>query len=190
MTNLSIWLLAVSLAMDCFTVSIASGIIQKRWQGKTAINMSLAFGLFQGFMPLIGWAGTTYLHGIIETFDHWIAFILLIYLGGKMILDGLKKEKEKHHFNPSSPKVILTMAVATSIDALAVGISFACIGLSKWQDITLPVLIIGGVSTAFSLAGYGIGISFGKRFRLPVEPIGGLILIAIGIRILCEHLMN
>lgn len=189
MTLFEIWLIAIGLAMDCFTVSVASGIVQQRWQGRTALTLAFAFGLFQAFMPLIGWAATHHLHGIIEAYDHWIAFALLAYLGARMIFDGFKSNPEEHHFCPTNPKVVLTLAVATSIDALAVGISFACIGFSGYQEMMLPILIIGSVSALLSLVGYGIGVCFGKRFRFPVEPLGGLILIGIGVRILYEHLL-
>ncbi len=191
MTLLEIWLIAIGLAADCFAVSVTSGIIQQRWQGRTAAAMSVAFGLFQGAMPLIGWLCTRYLRDMVEAYDHWIAFALLGYLGGKMVIDGLKPNDGNHpHFDPTSPKVILTLAVATSIDALAVGISFACIGLSGWQDMATPILIITLVSSALSLAGYGIGVFFGKRFRFPTEVFGGIILIGIGLRILYEHLIG
>ncbi|MBQ8361380.1 MAG: manganese efflux pump [Bacteroidaceae bacterium] len=188
MSLIEIWLIAIGLAMDCFTVSMASGIIQRQWNGRTVVVMATAFGLFQGAMPIIGWLFTRHLKDIVSSFDHWIAFILLAYLGGKMIFDGLKKGEEEHHFNPCSLKVVLTLAVATSIDALAIGISFACIGMSTWNSISLPVIIIGFTSLVLSAAGYGLGIYFGKKFHFPVEPVGGLILIAIGCRILCEHL--
>lgn len=188
MSVLEIWLLAVGVAMDCFTVSVASGIIQRKWRGGTAASLSLSFGAFQGGMTLIGWLGTRYLHGVIESVDHWIAFCLLAFLGGRMIYEGLKPEEETHHFDPTDPKVVLTMAVATSIDALAVGISFACIGMHG-ADMVMPVSVIALVSLLFSLGGYALGIACGRRIHLPVEPIGGLILIAIGCRILYEHLM-
>ncbi len=187
MSLLEICLLAVGLAMDCFTVSVASGIIQRCWRGYTAASLSLSFGMFQGGMALLGWLGTRYLHGLIESVDHWIAFGLLVFLGSRMIYEGLKLGEESHHFNPTDPKVVLTLAVATSVDALAVGISFACIGM-QGDDMVMPVLIIALVSMLLSLAGYAIGIVCGRRIHLPVEPIGGLILVAIGCRILYEHL--
>lgn len=188
MSLIEVWLIAVGLAMDCFTVSVASGIIQRQWSSRTVAFMATFFGLFQGVMPVIGWLFTRHLKHIVSSFDHWIAFILLAYLGGKMIVDSLKKGEAHHHFNPDSLKVVLTLAVATSIDALAIGISFACIGMSSWASISLPIAIIGFTSLVLSVAGYGLGIYFGKKFHFPVEPIGGLILIAIGCSILCEHL--
>lgn len=129
MTQFEILLLAIGLAMDCFTVSIASGIIQHKMIWKTCLLITIFFGLFQGFMPLLGWGGTLHFLSLIESFDHWIAFGLLTFLGGKMIIESFQEE-ERHHFDPSKLLVILTLAVATSIDALAVGISFTCIGLN------------------------------------------------------------
>lgn len=188
MSQLEIWLLALALAMDCFSVAIASGII-RRWYGRTALSISLSFGLFQGLMPVIGWACTRYLHGVIESFDHWIAFGLLLFLGGRMLFEGLKGEESDHHFDPSNLKTVLLLGVAVSIDALAVGISFACVGINSWEELVSPVIIITLVSCVMALLGYLLGLFFGRKLKLPAEPIGGLILIAIGCRILYEHLM-
>lgn len=187
MTHLEVWLLAIGLAMDCFTMSIASGIILHRWQVRAVLLMTVLFGLFQGMMPLIGWLTTRYISGVIESFDHWIAFMLLAFLGGKMIIEGAGERKE-HCFDPSKLLVVLTLAVATSIDALAVGISFTCMGLSDWEFILYPIVVIAFVSSLFSLVGYAIGVSIGKRFRFPAEFVGGIILLAIGCRVLWEHL--
>ena len=128
MTNLEIWLLAVSLAMDCFSVSITSGIILRRVCWKTFLTIGFFFGLFQALMPLMGWFATNHFHSLIEQYDHWIAFGLLFFLGVRMIKESFGDEEE-HHFNPTRLLVVLTLAVATSIDALAVGISFACTGM-------------------------------------------------------------
>lgn len=190
MSQLEIWLLALALAMDCFTVAITSGIIQRRWHGRTALSISLSFGLFQGLMPVVGWMCTRYLHGVIEAFDHWIAFGLLVFLGGRMLYEGLKGEDCTHHFDPSDFKTVLLLGVAVSIDALAVGISFACVGLTQWGKLLAPVLIITMVSCFMALLGYVLGVAFGKCLNLPAEPLGGLILIAIGCRILYEHLVG
>lgn len=189
MSQLEIWLLALALAMDCFTVAITSGIIQRRWHGRTALSISLSFGLFQGLMPIVGWMCTRYLHGVIESFDHWIAFGLLLFLGGRMVVEGLKGEESEHHFDPSDLKTVLLLGIAVSIDALAVGISFACVGLASWEQLTWPVLVITLVSCVLALLGYVLGLLFGRKLKLPAEPIGGMILIAIGCRILYEHLM-
>lgn len=187
MTTLEIWLLAVSLAMDCFSVSITSGIILRRVCMKVFLTIAFFFGLFQGIMPLIGWFGASHFYHLIEQFDHWIAFGLLFFLGIRMIKESFNKEEEGHHFNPKRLLVILTLAVATSIDALAVGISFAFVGMNTWQDILFPIIIIGIVSFLFSILGCFIGVYFGKRINLRAELWAGIILIGIGAKILMEH---
>lgn len=189
MTSLEIGLLAIGLAMDCFTVSIASGIILKRIRWRPMFVMALFFGVFQALMPLLGWLCTNAFSALIESYDHWIAFALLAFLGGKMIWESFKGEDECHHFNPVSLKVVFTLAIATSIDALAVGISFTCLGMKTIHSILSPVIVIGFVSFLLSLVGLLVGVFCGKRFHWPVERLGGVILIAIGCKILCEHLM-
>lgn len=190
MTGLEIWLLAIGLAMDCFAVSVASGIILKRVQWKSMLTMAFTFGLFQAMMPLLGWfAASTFSH-LIENVDHWIAFTILVFLGGRMIIESFKDEDCRQEFNPSSPKVVLTMAIATSIDALAVGVSFAFLGVRDCLDILSPVSIIGFVSFALSIIGllFGIKCGCGCARKLKAELWGGIILIVIGIKILIEHL--
>ncbi|MBP5425015.1 MAG: manganese efflux pump [Prevotella sp.] len=187
MSFLEIVLLAIALAMDCFAVSVTSGFILRKLQWRTILIMALLFGFFQGAMPCIGWAATSYFDSYIRHIDHWIAFLLLAFIGGKMIYDGFKGEEEPH-FNPHSFRTLVSLAIATSIDALAVGISFGCLGMSTFGSILLPVGIIGAVSFLFTIGGCLIGIFLGKRFHLPVEQIGGLILIGIGVKILIEHL--
>ncbi len=189
MTSLEIGLLAIGLAMDCFTVSIASGIILKRIQWRPMFVMALSFGAFQALMPLLGWLCTNAFSTLIESYDHWIAFALLAFLGGKMIWESFKGEDECHHFNPASLKVVFTLGIATSIDALAVGISFTCLGMKTIHSILSPIIVIGLVSFLLSLVGLLVGIFCGKRFHWPVERWGGVILIAIGCKILYEHLM-
>ena len=188
MTYIEIWLLAISLAMDCFSVSITSGIILRRVMWKTFLTIAFFFGLFQGLMPVIGWFAASRFQHLIENYDHWIAFGVLFLLGARMIKESFKDEEEEHHFNPTRLPVILTMAVATSIDALAVGISFAFTGMTTWRSILDPVLIIGFVSFIFSIIGCLIGVYFGKRVNLRAELWAGIILIGIGVKILIEHL--
>lgn len=188
MSTLEIWLLAVSLAIDCFTVSVTSGIILKRVSWPTLLTMGFFFGLFQGLMPFIGWLGASKFSHLIESYDHWIAFGLLAFLGIRMIRENFKDEEECS-FNPKKIKVILALAVATSIDALAVGISFAFTGFKTLQQLTSPLLIIGFVSFVLSVIGNLIGVFCGKRFRIRMEAFGGLVLIGIGIKILIEHII-
>lgn len=188
MSILEIWLLAVSLAIDCFTVSITSGIILHRIRWGIFLKMAFLFGLFQAAMPFLGWLGASRFNHLIETYDHWIAFALLAFLGIRMIREHFKDEEERS-FDPTRMKVILTLAVATSIDALAVGISFAFTGFSTLSSLLYPLTAIGIASFVISLAGSLIGVFFGKRFNLRVEIFGGLVLIGIGVKILFEHLL-
>lgn len=188
MSILEIWLLAVSLAIDCFTVSITSGIILHRIRWRIFLKMAFLFGLFQAAMPFLGWLGASRFNHLIETYDHWIAFALLAFLGIRMIREHFKDEEERS-FDPTRMKVILTLAVATSIDALAVGISFAFTGFRTLSSLLYPLTAIGIASFVISLAGSLIGVFFGKRFNLRVEIFGGLVLIGIGVKILFEHLL-
>lgn len=188
MSILEIWLLAVSLAIDCFTVSITSGIILHRIRWGIFLKIAFLFGLFQAAMPFLGWLGASRFNHLIETYDHWIAFALLAFLGIRMIREHFKDEEERS-FDPTRMKVILTLAVATSIDALAVGISFAFTGFRTLSSLLYPLTAIGIASFVISLAGSLIGVFFGKRFNLRVEIFGGLVLIGIGVKILFEHLL-
>jgi putative Mn2+ efflux pump MntP len=169
-------------------VSITSGIILRRVCMNVFLTIAFFFGLFQGLMPLMGWFGASRFYHLIEQFDHWIAFGLLFFLGVRMIKESFDKDEENHHFNPKRLPVILTLAVATSIDALAVGISFACTGMDTLQDILWSIVIIGIVSFLFSMLGCFIGVFFGKRINLRAELWAGIILIGIGVKILMEHM--
>ena len=185
MNLLDIILLAVALAMDCFTVSIVSGIMFSR----RVIRMAFLFGYFQAMMPLLGWLGISHFQSYMEAYDHWIAFSLLAFIGGKMIWESFGEEEEAH-FDPSRLRTQLLLAVATSIDALAVGISFACTGFTQLSQLTMPLLIIGLVSFLFSIIGYHLGRRFGKTItrRMKPELFGGIILVLIGVKILLSHL--
>ena len=190
MTGLEIWLLAIGLAMDCFAVSIASGIILKRVRMRPMLIMALAFGFFQALMPLLGWIGASFFSHLIENIDHWIAFAILAFLGGRMVLESFKDEDCRHEFDPTSLKVVSALAVATSIDALAVGVSFAFLGVRSFSSILPSIGIIGFVSFALSFVGLMVGIRFGCGIarKLRAELWGGVILIIIGTKILIEHL--
>lgn len=190
MTGLEIWLLAIGLAMDCFAVSIASGIILKRIQWRPMLVMAFFFGLFQAAMPFIGWVCASTFSHLIADIDHWIAFIILAFLGGRMVLESFKAEDSRKEFNPTSLKVVITLAIATSIDALAIGVSFAFLGINHFSDILSPISIIGFVSFVLSLAGllFGIRCHCGCARKLHAERWGGIILILIGVKTLIEHL--
>lgn len=190
MSHLYIWFLAFALAMDCFAVSIASGVIYRRVRWKQMLAMAFLFGFFQAFNPLIGWAAADYFRKFIESVDHWIAFAILAFLGVRMIMDSFKEEEEKT-FNPRKLGVIFTLAIATSIDALAVGVSFSCMGIVTLNELFYPLVVIGFVSSLMSLIGLFLGIYCGKGFArsLRAELWGGIILLLIGVKVLFEHLL-
>ena len=187
MSLIDIILLAVALAMDCFTVSIVSGLTSQDSPSTESwlYRMAFLFGFFQAIMPLLGWLGIIHFETYIEAYDHWIAFALLAFIGGKMVWESFGPEEEQH-FNPRRLHTQLLLAIATSIDALAVGISFALTGYRVLSQLVLPLIIIGLVSFLFSIAGYHLGRRFGKPITKRIKPelIGGLILIAIGLKIL------
>lgn len=191
MTDLEILLLAVGLAMDCFTVSIASGVIIGRLRWRVLLTMSALFGFFQFMMPLIGWAGVNSFSSYLEAVDHWIAFGMLAYIGGKMVRDALSGE-EASAFNPEKISTQLMLAVATSIDALAVGVSFSCIGYTTPASILRPAVVIGLVSSLFTISGFTLSLKFGRGLCRRVKPelLGGIILILIGVRVLVSHLVS
>lgn len=191
MSLVDILLLSVALAMDCFTVSIVSGMILGRKEWSTILQMSLLFGVFQAAMPFIGWLATSHFSQYIEDYDHWIAFALLAFLGGKMIWESFKPE-EHHVFNPRRLRTQLLLSVATSIDALAVGISLAVTGYTTMLSLAEPLWWIGIGSFVFGVAGHLLGLRFGSIVsrRLRPELIGGVILLFIGIKILLVHLFE
>ncbi|MCR5407979.1 MAG: manganese efflux pump MntP family protein [Bacteroidales bacterium] len=182
-------LIALALAMDCFAVSAVCGVIIRRFEGRVMLPIAFFFGLFQGLMPLIGWALTSSFSHYLEAVDHWIAFGMLAVIGGKMIADSFKAEEDKS-MNPRNLRTQLLLAVATSIDALAVGISYACTGYQTIASIAVPVVVIGIVSFMMSLLGFTVGVKFGEVVvkKLRPELLGGIILIGIGVKILIEHL--
>ena len=208
MNLLDVILLAIALAMDCFTVSIVSGVLfNGQWtmdNGKLStrsnnsplsilhfplLRMAFLFGFFQAMMPLLGWLGISHFQAYMEVYDHWIAFGLLGFIGGKMIWESFGDEEDQH-FNPSKLRTQLLLAIATSIDALAIGVSFACTGFTDLSQLTMPLLIIGIVSFLFSIVGYHLGRRFGKTITRKINPelLGGVILILIGVKILMTHL--
>ena len=190
---LDIALLSVALAMDCFTVSIVCGISCRRWMPRLMLQMSVLFGVFQALMPLIGWLGTSLFSQYLEAVDHWIAFGLLSFLGGRMIRESVSSgNHEEHHSIPSALTTQLLLAVATSIDALAIGISFACTGYKTVAQLSFPLVVIGVGSFLFSVLGNRLGIRFGIAIRRKLNPelFGGLVLIFIGIKVLLTHILN
>ncbi|HRU33309.1 MAG TPA: manganese efflux pump MntP family protein [bacterium] len=181
----SILLIALSLAMDAFSVSVTSGITGGKIRYFNVLKMGFSFGLFQFFMPVLGWlAGSTFRIYIV-TIDHWIAFSLLSFVGVRMIWESLKDEHQT--IDPFDNKTLLLLSISTSIDAFAVGISFSFLDVS----IFFPVLIIGIITFLLSSAGILMGNGLRHFFeKFNVEIIGGLILIGIGLKILIEHLIE
>lgn len=180
----TIILTALGLAMDAFAVSVAGGIAIKRQKVKNALKFGLFFGSFQAIMPVAGWLAGIRLKDFISGIDHWAAFGLLTFIGCKMIYGSFKLEKKEEAVSYGI-SVMLLLSVATSIDALAVGLSFAFLKIS----IIVPVLIIGLVTFLMSFIGVFIGNTAGHFFEKKLEALGGLILVGIGVKILLEHLL-
>jgi putative Mn2+ efflux pump MntP len=184
MDSLTIIIIAVGLAMDAFVVSIVSGSAYKQLRIRHALRMAVFFGAFQAFMPLIGSLAGLTLREHIAHYDHWIAFGLLAAVGGKMIYESLKIKSIEENPDPSNILVLLVLSVATSIDALAVGVTLSLIAGS----IIVAAILIGLITFVLSYIGVYIGKRFGHLFESKIEALGGVILIGIGIKILIEHL--
>jgi len=178
--------IAVGLAMDAFAVAVASGFSLEKLQVRQALRMALFFGGFQMLMPVVGWLAGLSLRNFITGYDHWVAFALLGFIGGKMIYESFSLTDRKKSADPFRPAMLLVLAIATSIDALAVGITFAFLTVS----IIRPVLIIGVITFALSFTGVYLGRRLGHLFERKIELFGGVVLIAIGLKILLEHLLD
>lgn len=181
-----IFLIALGLSMDAFAVAICKGLGMKKLNMKMILLIGALFGGFQAGMPLLGWLLGTQFEQYITTFDHWIAFILLGFIGGKMVWESCRVEEKQPCCGVGNVNIreLLLLAVATSIDALAVGITFAFLKVNIWKAI--PII---GISTFFiAIAGVIIGNRFGSKFKKRAELAGGIILIIIGVKILIEHL--
>ena len=184
MSLVSIIFISIGLAMDAFAVSIASGFTIHRLRVGHAFRIAFFFGAFQAIMPVIGWLAGLSVQEYIAAIDHWIAFILLSFVGGRMIYEATVLGEERDEKDPLNIYVLLMLSVATSIDALAVGLSLSFLNVA----IALPAIVIGCVTFALSFAGVYIGDRFGHFFESKIEIAGGIILIGIGIKILIEHL--
>ena len=184
MDLVTIVLISIALAMDAFAVSICKGLSMKKLDMKKALIIGLYFGLFQGMMPIIGYLLGKNFSDVVEVVDHWIAFILLGFIGGKMIKESLSKDDEGCTDDVSF-KTMVVLAIATSIDALAVGITFAFL---KNTYLVLSFVLIGIITFVLSVLGVKIGNVFGDKYEKKAEFAGGLILILLGLKILLEHL--
>lgn len=186
MNYLTIFILAIGLSFDSFAVSVTSGLSVPRIRFFEAVKMAFILAVFQGLMPVIGWIFGNSIKSIMAPVDHWIAFALLSLVGGKMVIESITSNEEKTINNPLHIKVILLLALATSIDALAVGFSFS-IFLEK---IFWAVFIIGAITFIASMTGIFIGKKTGPSIGKYAEIIGGIILFGIGCKILIEHLLE
>jgi manganese efflux pump family protein len=177
--------IALGLAMDAFAVSIGVGLTLKQVDARQTFRLAFHFGLFQAFMPVIGWLAGLTIESWIAPVDHWIAFGLLAAVGGKMIYESFRDEDERGGPpDPTKGASLVILSVATSIDALAVGLSLAVLEVDIWY----PAVVIGIVAGILTTLGIRLGSRFGARFGRRMETVGGLILLAIGAQILVEHL--
>lgn len=183
-----LFLIAVSLSMDAFAVSVCKGLCMKRLDVRQAVVIALFFGGFQALMPLAGWALGTQFEALITPVDHWIAFVLLGIIGSKMLWDAFHEDDPEDLACPTDGKLdlreLVMMAIATSIDALAVGITFAFLRV----DIAVSVGLIGVTTFVLSIVGVAVGHRFGAKYEKPATIVGGIVLILIGLKILLEHL--
>ena len=180
---LELIIIAIGVSMDAFAVSVCKGLSTRRLRPKYMLSAAAWFGGFQALMPLIGYFVGISFADLVSEVDHWIAFVLLGFIGGKMIKEACQKDDDNEHTPDFSFKTMFLLAIATSIDALAVGVSFAFLRVDIWTSI----LLIGLMTGAFSALGVFLGHMFGSRFKSKAEFLGGLILVAIGIKILLEH---
>ena len=180
---IEILLTSLGVSMDSFAVSICKGLSMKEFDKKKGLIIGLYFGLFQGLTPLIGYLLGTTFQNLITNIDHWIAFLLLGFIGGNMLKEGLSEESEKHN-DKVNFKTMLPLAIAISIDALAVGITFAFLNV----NILFAILSLGIITFVMSYTGVTIGNKFANKYEKKAQMLGGTILILIGLKILLEHL--
>lgn len=184
---IELFLMGIGLSMDAFAVSVCKGLGMVKVNKKQTVTIGLFFGGFQALMPFIGWVLGRQFEHYFKSIDHWVAFVLLGFIGGKMMVESLKKEEDgvvKKEDVPLNIKEMFVLAVATSIDALAVGITFAFLG----TPIVEAISIIGCTTFVISVGGVYIGNFFGSKYKNRAEFVGGLILVLLGLKILLEHL--
>ena len=180
---LEILLIGIGLAMDAFAVSICKGLPMKKMNWKKAIIVGLYFGIFQAIMPIIGFfLGTTF-ESLVTKIDHWIAFVLLVFIGANMLKEAFSSECEGCNDSVNF-KTMIILAIATSIDALAIGITFGFLNV----NLPLAIAVIGSITFVLCIIGVKIGNKFGNKYQDKAEIAGGIILILMGVKILLEHL--
>lgn len=185
MEFISILLIALGLAADCFAVSLSASIANRNHSSLQIAKVSFSFGFFQALMLALGWLAGKTIVEFISSFDHWVAFGLLVFVGGKMLWESFH-EKDEKPVDISRGLLLLTLSIATSLDSLAVGLAFAFDDINLW----LAAPTVGITSLVISAIGFIIGTKVGQVFGKRAEVLGGLILIGIGIRILVEHLLG
>ena len=181
---LQVFLIGIGLSMDAFAVAVGKVLNMKKIDYKYKVLIALFFGGFQAFMPFLGWLLGVQFESYIVSIDHWIAFLLLSFIGGNMIKESLGEDEEEESEITYDLKELFMLAVATSIDALAIGITFAFLRV----NIVSAIIVIGITTFFLSMVGVGIGNRFGAKYKNKAEFAGGLILILIGLKILLEHL--
>ncbi len=182
---LSIVLIAVGLAMDAFSVAAVAGFLLKAFSVRHAFRLSFSFGFFQFLMPITGWMAGSTVANLIANYDHWVAFGLLAIVGGKMILEGTRAKAETYRSDPTKGITLLVFSIATSIDALAVRLTFAFTKV----EVLYPAIVIGAIAALFTSLGLYLGSKSSRIFGKNVEIVGGAILIFIGLRILIAHIL-
>jgi putative Mn2+ efflux pump MntP len=187
MDMITLFGLAIALAMDAFAVALGCGLVLERLTARHLFRLGWHFGLFQAMMPVFGWLAGLTVQRWIESYDHWVAFALLAFVGGKMIREAFQdRETRASRDDPTRGMSLIMLSVATSIDALAVGLSLAIVGISVW----FPALVIGMVALVMTVLGMLLGRRAGARWGRRVEVAGGVILIGIGLKILWEHTLG
>lgn len=185
MNLVEILLLAVGLAMDASAVSLGIGAARRACGPRPQFRLSFHFGLFQGLMPILGWWLGSQVAPLIAGVDHWVAMGLLAYVGAQMIRSGLDRDGESFPCDPSRGRTLVMLCVATSVDALAIGLSLAMLGVSIWYPSAIIAVVTAGLSLIALKVGHKLGEAFGKR----MEIVGGMVLNGIGLRVLLSHLI-
>jgi putative Mn2+ efflux pump MntP len=184
MNLVQVVLIAVGLSADAFAVSVAEGVALREVPRGHALRVALHFGGFQAIMPVVGWLAGTSMRAAIAAFDHWVAFGLLVIIGLRMLVASLRPQPEAGEREPSRGARLLALSVATSVDALAVGVSLSMLEVTIWE----PALIIGAVTGVLCATGIELGDRVGSRLGRRAEALGGAILCAIGVKVLVEHI--
>lgn len=183
---LEVLLIALSMAMDAFAVCLGAGTLRQTNSARPTFRLSFHFGLFQFLMPVVGWVAGTTIVRYIAAYDHWVAFSLLAFVGIRMIRSGFDSSSESYKNDPSRGWLLILLSIAVSIDALAIGLSLALIGVTIWY----PAVVIGVVTGLVSWLGLRLGNVLGGKLGKRMEIVGGIVLILIGVRILIAHIMG